>query len=59
MTKEEFKQRMEDVEDKFNNNVYDQEIAHIAADRLIIECLTSLGYVDGIAIFEQLPKWYA
>ena len=59
MTKEEFKQKMKAIEEKFDNDVYDEEMAHIKADGLIIECLTSPGYIDGIAIFEQLPKWYA
>lgn len=59
MTKEEFKQKMKAIEEKFDNNIYDEEMAHIKADDLIIECLTSLGYIDGIVIFEQLPKWYA
>ena len=28
MTKEEFKQKMEEIEDKFNNDIYDEEKAH-------------------------------
>jgi len=59
MTKEEFEQRMKEIEDKFDNDVYDEEKAHFEADKLIMECLASLGYINGVAIFEQLPKWYA
>ena len=59
MNKEEFKQKMKEIEDKFDNNVYDEEKAHYEADNLLMECLVSLGYIDGVVIFEQLPKWYS
>ena len=59
MNKEEFKQKMKEIEDKFDNNIYDEEKAHYEADNLLMECLVSLGYIDGVVIFEQLPKWYS
>ena len=59
MTKEEFKQKMKEIEDKFDNDVYDEEKAHYEADKLLMNCLVSLGYTDGVVIFEELPKWYA
>ena len=59
MTKEEFKQKMTVIEEKLNNEIYDEEKAHYEADKLLMECLVSLGYTDGVVIFDGLPKWYA
>ena len=37
----------------------DIEIAHANADDLMSEVLKDLGYKEGIAIFEDMEKWYA
>ena len=59
MTKEEFDQKMKEIEDKFNDETYDEEKAHYEADNLLMECLVSLGYINGVARFDRLPKWYS
>lgn len=59
MTKEEFAKQMEKIAENLNNDIYDEEVAHARADDLMIKCLYSLGYTEGVAIFEQMPKWYA
>ena len=59
MTKEEFAKQMEKIAEDLDNNVYDEEGAHVRADDLMTRCLYSLGYTEGVAIFEQMPKWYA
>lgn len=37
----------------------DIEYAHIEMDNLMAELLRSIGYQDGIDIFEDAEKWYA
>jgi hypothetical protein len=37
----------------------DIEANHSIADDLMCELLRSLGYGDGIDIFEEMDKWYA
>ncbi len=32
---------------------------HRAADRLMCEILTELGYGEGVKVFEDMKKWYA
>lgn len=41
------------------NRMYDEEDQHIDADRLMCQVLRSLGYGDGVAIFCDMPRWYA
>lgn len=58
ITAEEFAEQMKAIAeglDKF----YDEEIAHISADALMMETLMDLGYGEGVEIFENLHKWYA
>lgn len=38
---------------------YDEEDQHIDADELMCNVLRSLGYGDGIDIFDSMHKWYA
>ena len=59
MTKEEFAKQMEKIAEDLDNDVYDEEGAHVRAVDLMIECLHSLGYTEGVDIFIQMPKWYA
>jgi hypothetical protein len=56
MTPEEFKRRMALIE---SDDDYDTEEGHAKADALLCECLESLGYAEGVAIFRELHKWYA
>lgn len=55
MTSKEFADRMEEI---FKRG-YDVEEAHVEADELMAEVLSSLGYGDGIKIFFSHEKWYA
>jgi len=53
MSPEEFKNKMAE----FDN--YDEEVSHMKADDLMCEVLESLGYKEGIEIFNNMAKWYA
>ena len=39
MTKEEFAKQMEKIAEDLDNDVYDEEGAHVRADDLMIKCL--------------------
>ena len=56
MTPEEFKNTMDELT---TSNHLDKEDRHREMDRLMCEVLRSLGYDDGIDIFESTDKWYA
>lgn len=38
---------------------YDTEMRHIRMDELLASTLESLGYGEGIAIYNNAGKWYA
>lgn len=61
MTPEEFKERMNEIKPDPSNNFYnyDVETSHSKMDDLMCELLRSLGYGEGIDIFEAAEKWYA
>ena len=56
MTPEEFKERMKKI---CKDDDYNDEELHIFADDLMCKLLRSLGYGDGVEIFEAAPKWYS
>ena len=56
MTPEEFKEEMLSI---LEANLDDYEASHRAMDRLMCRALTELGYREGVAIFQMIPKWYA
>lgn len=56
MTPEEFKERMKKI---CESSDYNTEDRHVFADDLMCELLRSLGYGDGVEIFEAAPKWYS
>ena len=56
MTPEEFKKRMEMLSEKYED---DQEQVHICMDMLMCDTLRSLGYGDGIDIFNNTHMWYS
>lgn len=58
MTPEEFKNRMLQLWD-FSDPTNDRECSHFAADALMCDLLRSLGYGDGVEIFESNDKWYS
>lgn len=43
----------------YDEGLYDEENQHIDADELMCDVLRSLGYGDGIDIFDSMHKWYA
>jgi hypothetical protein len=56
MTPKTFKTRMANL---FYSSINDPEYYHGKMDELMCELLRSLGYGDGIDIFESAEKWYA
>ncbi|MGE7271373.1 hypothetical protein ACQKK5_07925 [Brevibacillus panacihumi] len=56
MTPEQFVEKMREI---FPETGYDEETAYIAADNLVCELLTQLGYGEGAAIYDDADKWYA
>lgn len=58
MTKEEFKERAQKIFDE--NEGYAGEGRHMQVDRLMEECLRSLGYGEGIDIMDKMSDfWYS
>ena len=56
MTPDEFKTRMAEFYDAADKDV---EYQHIKADKLMCELLRSLGYGDGVDVFDKEQRWYA
>lgn len=56
MDPKEFTEKMMDIA-KLNER--DEETSHVAADSLMCEVLTELGYGAGVDIFNEMCLWYA
>ena len=56
MSPEEFKNRMCDICARYDDDV---EMRHQDMDGLMAQVLTTLGYGEGINIFDDTYKWYA
>ena len=56
MDPDEFARRMKKISERED---CDEEIMHHNADTLMMEVLRSLGYQEGVEIFDWMPKWYA
>ena len=56
MTPEKFKLKMNELA---TSSSLDKEDRHRLMDALMCEVLRSIGYDDGIDIFEATSKWYA
>lgn len=56
MTPKEFAEEMKKIQNEFHN---DRERRHREMDYLMCDLLKSLGYGDGIKIFDKTGKWYA
>ena len=56
LTPEEFKNEMALIDDEYGR---DPETAHRMMDELMATMLSSLGYKDGVDIFNGSMKWYA
>ena len=56
MTPDEFKETMQKIADiEPLGDVH----AHITADNLMCQLLRTLGYSEGVEIFENMEKWYS
>ena len=54
ITPQEFAEKMR----KYARN-HDTEDGHARADALMCTVLASLGYQEGVKIFEEMERWYA
>ena len=54
MTPKEFAEKMQLIVDEENT-----ELGHIEMDNLMCELLKSLGYEEGVEIFDNALKWYS
>lgn len=61
LSTEEFSITMKQIENGeiYHEDCYDEEDQHKDADKLMCNVLRSLGYGDGVDIFEKMHKWYA
>ena len=61
LTPEEFTKAMKDISDKLVEDLpyYDEEDAHMEMDDLMCDLLRTLGYGDGVDVFENTDKWYS
>lgn len=55
-TPEEFKNEMKKILERYED---DPEMFHAAADDYICSVMETLGFEEGIQIFENADKWYA
>ena len=55
MTPEELKTKLIALQEQYAE---DPETLHQKADKLLCECLTSLGYTEAVDIFMKMEKWY-
>lgn len=56
MSAKEFADQMQELAINWQS---DEEMFHRHADDLICKLLVSLGYEEGIKVFDETPKWYA
>lgn len=56
LTPKQFKEEMERLEREYSD---DPECRHGAGDDLMCNLLRSLGYGEGIEIYDNWTKWYA
>jgi hypothetical protein len=55
MTPSEFAEKMREIYGEY----YPPEEAHVQADKLLCEVLKSLGYDEGVRLFEEATRWYS
>lgn len=58
VSKELFKNLMKAIRETSEQDG-DLEVAHILADKLMMETLEGLGYAEGVKFFKEMHKWYA
>ena len=63
ITPEEFARLMKELDREgkydYSNEYIDPEALHIRMDDLLMETLRSLGYDEGVEIFDKAPKRYS
>lgn len=59
MTPEEFTTKMREAYEYYYTKNDDEELVHITMDGIMCDLLRSLGYGEGIDIFNNTPMWYA
>lgn len=62
ITPEEFAKKMKEIKDAYideDEDWNDVEDVHFDMDVLMMEVLRSLGYGEGVDIFDETDKWYA
>ncbi len=58
LTPEEFEAKMKAIFDSVDVDG-DKEESHVQADDEMCALLVDLGYLNGVAWFKRMPKWYA
>lgn len=58
---DEFKKKMKEIQIALDAGLlrFNKEEAHIKMDDLMCEVLISLGYEEGIEVFDNTGKWYS
>ena len=51
-----FTEAMQEAYQKYGD---DEETVHSMMDGIMCETLDSLGFTEGVGIFNEAPKWYA
>ena len=59
MSPKEFLKRMKELKIEYECVTHDTETVHVKMDNLMKEVLISLGYEEGVEIFQTTHKWYA
>ena len=57
MTPEKFAEEMRELSEECSHG--DPELAHVRMDELMCKVLKTLGYGEGVDIFDNAHKWYA
>lgn len=59
MTPEEFAAKMREAYETHWMKEEDEEVVHIVMDGIMCDLLRSLGYGEGVDIFDETPMWYS
>jgi hypothetical protein len=59
MTPEEFAAKMREAYETHWMKEEDEEVVHIVMDGIMCNLLRSLGYGEGVDIFDETPMWYS
>lgn len=59
MTPAEFANKMRAIEASLGSRYVDEEVTHFEADKLMCDLLRALGYAEGVAVFQNMTRWYS